>query len=311
MTLIEISKSKKPSGKFWGQTFFGFLIFVFLTVLPLVLFDFRHGFLNSQAFINFVTGNQQSVVFQISQFLPRVWDLNREIFTRLVGGKNTYWGFWIALIMSLMVVLKIIRETFLANWHRFITRNPGLFLLLVWFLVGLGGLSLYQQNVYDHYFGFLFPIPFLFVGWFLAMIWHGKTTGKILTLILLGFLVFLAVKESPLRYPPNRQLQRTQAIAQFVLEKAQNQPFNLGLIAERNYDEAYAFFMEKWNKPPVRIDPQQPQTITPQLFVICEQNGCQPIYNPKAEIAMFGWSKIDQKWEVEGLEVYQLSHFEH
>lgn len=67
--------------------------------------------------------------------------------------------------------------------------------------------------------------------------------------------------------------------------------------------------MEKWGQPPTRIDPQKAkETITPQLFVICEQPNCQPIYNPKAEIAMFGWSKVDEKWEVEGVEIYKLSH---
>jgi hypothetical protein len=209
-----------------------------------------------------------------------------------------------------MVVLKIIRESFLASWHRFVTRNPGLFFLLVWFLVGLLGLGAYQQNIYDHYFGFLFPVPFLLTGWVLAMVWHGKMLGKILTFLLLGFLIFLAIKESPLRYPPARQLQKTGAIASFVLEKVQGKPFNLALVAERNYDEAYAFFMEKWGQPPTRIEPEKAkETITDQLFVICEQPNCQPTFNPKAEIAMFGWSKIDEKWEIEGVEVYKLSHY--
>jgi hypothetical protein len=80
-------------------------------------------------------------------------------------------------------------------------------------------------------------------------------------------------------------------------------------VAERNYDEAYAFFMEKWGQPPTRIDPQKAEeTITPQLFVSCEESNCQPTFNPKAEIAMFGWSKVDEKWEVEGVEIYKLSH---
>lgn len=309
MTLAELLRSKNPAGVFWRQTLIGFFIFLCLTIVPLVWFDLRHGLLNSKAFMVFITDRQGPVNLKIYGVLSRLWDLNKEIFTRLVGGKDIFWGFWISLIITLMVILKIIRESFLANWHHFIARNPGLFFLLVWFLVGLFGLGIYQQNIYDHYFGFLFPIPFFLTGWFLAMIWHGKMPGKILTLLLLSFLIFLAIKESPLRYPPARQLQRTQTIARFVLEKVQGKPFNLALVAERNYDEAYAFFMEKWDQPPTRIEPEKAkETITNQLFVICEQASCQPPFNPKAEIAMFGWSKIDEKWEVEGVEVYKLSH---
>lgn len=309
MTLIELLMSKKTTGKFWQQTIIGFLIFSCLTIAPLVWFDLRHGSLNSNAFMSFITDQQGPINLKFSGILARLWDLDREIFTRLLGGKNIFWGHWIALIMSLMVALKLIRESLLASWHRFITRNPGLFLILVWFLVGLLGLGIYQQNIYDHYFGFLFPVPFLLTGWFLAMVWHGKKPGRILATIFLIFLIILAFKESPLRYPPARQLQKTEKIASFVLEKAENKPFNLALIAERNYDEAYAFFMEKWGTPPVRIDPNKAEeTITPQLFVICEQTDCQPIYNPKAEVAMFGWSKIDEQWEIEGIDVYKLSH---
>ena len=310
MTLIEIFKTKKNRKKFWLQSFFGLGFFLLLTIAPLVWFDLRHGFLNSQAFSKFFTGQGGNSNLVITGAFSNLWFLTKNIFTRLVVGKDLYWGYWLSLMVVILVALKIIRESLLVSWHRFITRNPGLFLILIWFLVGLLFLGTYQQSLYDHYFGFLFPVPFLLVGWILAMIWCGKLPGRISTMLLLAGLVWLAVKESPLRYPPSYQLPRTQTIANFILEKAEDKPFNLALVAERNYDDAYAFFMEKQGKPPIRIEPEKAgETITDQLFVICEQLPCQPVYHPKAEIAMFGWSKVDEKWEVEGVEVYKLSHF--
>ncbi len=310
MTLIEILRKKQAGKKFWLHSLFGFGFFLLLTVVPLVWFDLRHGFINAQAFNKFFTERQGTVNFKIYKAIPYLWNLTQNVFTRLVAGKDIFWGRWIALMVTILVALKIVRESLLASWRRFISRNPGLFLLLVWFLVGLLGLGNYKQHIYDHYFGFFFPIPFLLVGWVLAMIWHGKLFGRILTSFLLAGLFFLAVKESPLRYPPVYQLQRTQQVARFILDKAGDKPFNLALIAERNYDDAYAFFMEKWGRPPVRIEPlRAEETITQQLFVICEKLPCQPPVDPKAEIAMFGWSKIDEKWEIEGVEIYQLSHY--
>ena len=276
---------------------------------PLVWFDLRHGFLNTQAFSKFFTGQEGVVNLEIASVISNLWILTKNVFTRLVAGKDIFWGNWLALMVVILVALKIIRESLLASWHRFITRNPGLFLILIWFLVGFLFLGTYQQPLYDHYFGFLSPVPFLLVGWILAMIWHGRLFGRILTLFLLAGLLLLAVKELPLRYPPSYQLPKTQAIANFILDKAENKPFNLALVAERNYDDAYAFFMEKQGKPPIRIEPEKAgETIADQLFVICEQLPCQPVYHPKAEIAMFGWSKVDEKWEIEGIEVYKLSH---
>jgi len=309
MTFLELKRSKQPAKRFGLHSFWALIIFLFLTVTPLVWFDLRHGFINYQAFKKFFTDSQETVNFKIYKAIPHLWLLTKEVFTRLVAGKDVYWGRWLALIMSLIVGLKVIRENLLTDWHRFITRNAGLFLILVWFLVGLFGLGNYKQPIYDHYFGFFFPVPFLLVGWFLGMIWVGKIWRKLFTLLIIGFLVFLAVKESPLRYPPARQLQRTQVIARFILDKTGSKPFNLALVAERNYDEAYAFFMEKWGKPPTRIEPEKAkETITQQLFVICEQASCQPIYHPKAEIAMFGWTKIAEKWQIEGVDVYKLIH---
>jgi len=112
-----------------------------------------------------------------------------------------------------------------------------------------------------------------------------------------------------LKNKPNNQLGRTQKVARFIIEEAKGKPFNLGLIAERNYPAAYAYFMERWETPPTDIEPlRAEETITDQLFVICEKLLCQPTTAPAAEIANFGWSKIDKKWEIEGVEVYRLIH---
>ncbi len=224
-----------------------------------------------------------------------------------------------------MVLGNLIWQAFKTKkWSKFLNEKTiGLIFLLVWLVVGLLGLGNYKQHIYDHYFGFFFPVPFLLTGWFLAKIWDYKNLpsaepcfsnripGKIVAFLLLCFLVFLSIKESPLRYPSNCQLQRTQAIARFILDKTNDKPFNLALLAERNYDEAYAFFMEVWGKPPLRIDPQKSkETIAEQLFVICEQLPCQPVGHPKAEIAMFGWTKVAEKWQIEGVGVYKLIHYE-
>jgi len=309
MTLVELIRAKTSIKKFVLQTLSLLLIFMVLTVAPLVWFDLRHGALNSQAFLKFFTDRQGTVNFKIYKAFPGIWVLTKEIFTRLLTGKNEFWGQWVTIIITGVVIFNLIRETILANWRKFIIRNASLFLILVWFLVGLLGLGNYKQHIYDHYFGFFFPVPFLLAGWILGETWQGKKIGKIFTVLVIGLLVVLAFKESPLRFSPNRQLQRTEIIANFVLSKTDNKPFNLALIAGNNYDDAYSFFMEKQGRAPLKIEPSQAdKTITDQLFVICEQMPCQPVYNPKAEITMFGWTKVQEQWQVEGIDVYKLIH---
>ena len=298
------SLKQKTLKKFLLMSFLCCLLFVVLTIVPLVWFDLRHNFINFNAFKIFFTDRQATVNFKIYKAIPNLFSLTTQIFTRLVAGKDEFWGKWFALIFIIPTVF-----TLLLRRNRM--EKAGLILIFTWFLVGLLGLGNYKQHIYDHYFGFFFPVPFLLTGWVWAKIWDGRLIGKIVAVILLCFLVFLAIKESPLRYPPNRQLEKTKLIAQFVLDKTNGKPFNLALIAERNYDEAYAFFMEVWGKPPLRIDPQKAkETIAEQLLVICEQLPCQPVGHPKAEIAMFGWTKIAEKWQIEGVEVYKLIPYE-
>lgn len=307
-TLRSLWLKRLPRKKFLLSTLGLVFFFSLLTILPLVWFDLRHGGINSQAFKQFFTVRQATVNLKAYKGIPQLGELTEQIFTRLAAAKNETWGGPIALIVVLALVFKMFRPG-LKSAKQFLTQNPALILLLIWFSVGLLGLANYKQHIYDHYFGFLFPLPFLLLGWLLSQAWHFKTSGKLLTLLSLIFFLLLAYQECPLRSPPNRQLARTRQVARFILQKAEGKPFNLALIAERNYEDAYAFFMEIWQTPPTLIEPlKADQTITGQLFVVCEKLPCQPINHPKAEIAMFGWSKIDQKWDLAGVEVYKLIH---
>ena len=52
------------------------------------------------------------------------------------------------------------------------------------------------------------------------------------------------------------------------------------------------------------------KTIVDNLIVICEmpQEKCDPTHSPKAEVANFGWSKIENQWTVDGVIIYKLIH---
>ena len=60
------------------------------------------------------------------------------------------------------------------------------------------------------------------------------------------------------------------------------------------------------------IDPQNSRdTIKDQLFVVCELpiEKCDPTHNSKAEIANFGWSKIESYEQFEGVTIFKLIHY--
>ena len=81
-------------------------------------------------------------------------------------------------------------------------------------------------------------------------------------------------------------------------------------MAERNYEDGYQYFMEKQNAQIIEIDAQIKESVTNQLYAICEMpiEKCNPTNSPKAEVANFGWSKIENQWEVDGVTIYKLIH---
>jgi hypothetical protein len=73
-----------------------------------------------------------------------------------------------------------------------------------------------------------------------------------------------------------------------------------------NYDPGYRYF---FSEEGAQIKLLQ-DAITEQLFVVCEpfQIDCNPINNPEWGIAAFGWAKIDQQWDINGIKIFKLVH---
>ena len=183
------------------------------------------------------------------------------------------------------------------------------FVLNTWLLGGIAGLSLYKQTIYDHYSSFLNPALFILFGSVVNLI-NSIDSKKINQYVRGGFLFLFLIliianlRISPLLDVPNRQLQNTQEISKFVIEQAKEKPFNFALIAERNYDAAYQFYLDEYGYKPAQL----PFEKTSQLFVVCEDKVCNPIGHPKYEIAAYGWALIESEKEFNGVKVYKLIH---
>lgn len=300
-------------------------VFLFL-MSPLLIFDMRHDWLNFNAFKAFFTERQTTVNLKFYKGFTDLYPMLVQIYGRLLTlEKNIISHILIGFTFLAMGVHSNSksastknqpRQTFFTTLQPYITQNAGLLILLIWLITGLIGLTSYKQHVYDHYFGFLFPVPFLLTGWFLWQLFSPKGVfsccmplGKIWGLLILLWLILANLTQNPLNQSPNRQLQRTSEISQKIVDESGGQPFNLAMIAKSNYDEGYRFFLEKWHAQLVIIDPQNPATITEQLFVVCETDPCNPVGHSQSEIANFGWTQIDKQWDYPwGHKLFRLVH---
>jgi len=302
LTYLEI---KKLNGNFLRKSVFGLLIFLGL-MSPLLFFDIRHNWMNSQAIYKFFAVRQETVSIRPWSAIPKMPEILSQINTSLVAGKNTLMGQILSVGIAAVFVWLV--WLFFKNKKKF-SENNNLTILLFWIGFSLIGLGLYKQQIYDHYFGFVFAAIFLMMGFMVQKISEFKIARPPLVLAFIG-LIYINLIVSPLRYSPNHQLERAMEVAEKIGVESGGEEFNLAVVAERNYQDGYKYFLLKENKKVIEIDAQRPETITKQLFVVCEMEPakCNPTSNPRAEVANFGWSTIENQWTVDGVIIYKLGH---
>lgn len=307
LATAEAQKRAKTQKNFLLLSGGAVLLFTILTIVPLVWFDLRHNFINYQAFCKFFTIRQETVNLKIYKAIPHLWPLWQMLVTRLLVAKEVIWGKVVALGLFIGMVFAFWRSDLLRGRT---SSGKALILILAWLGVGLFGLGNYKQHIYDHYFGFLFPAPFFLTGLILTKVYQKVKFGKYIMIIILASLLFFSLKNSPLRESPNFQFRRVQEIDRKIVAESGEEPFNLALIAKQNYKEGYAFSLELWQTKLVEIDPARGgDTITEQLFVVCEDEECQPIGHSRAEIANFGWAEIADQWEFPWkVKLFKLTH---
>ncbi len=304
--LREKLKQGKQVKNFWKGSIFSVIVFLFL-MSPIAIFDYKYNYQNFNAFKTFFFGDRATTVnlnpFNTLERIPAIYSNN--LINRYITGENYY----LMILVSVLVLIPVAVFLFnLLKKRKFLWKY---FVLSVWLLGGVLGLSLYKQTIYDHYLSFLSPALFLLFGSIVNLI--NSIDSKKINQYIRGafFLIFLILlivnlQISPLLKSPNRQLQRTQDLAKYIINESGNKPFNFALIANGNYDAAYQFFLDQYGHKPGQL----PFEKTNQLFVICEDAVCNPVGHSKFEIAGFGWTQIEFEREKNGVKVFKLIPFE-
>jgi len=292
LSLQTVKKSSVKKHQFLVNSFKSLIIFLFL-MSPLVLFDLKHQGMNFQAFKTFFTTRQTTINLNPSnsdRFVP-VWN---KIVDDLLLGQTEKNGPLISLSVFLLSFWALTKER----------KKPGAIILLTWIGFAVLGLSLYKQHIYAHYFGFFWPAIYILVGWIISRLFQDTYAHKFLGIILLSWLITINLNQSPLKQTPNNQLQRTEKVVDLIIKESKGEPFNFGLIAKRNYDESYRYFLENKKAKMIRGE----DMITDQLFVVCEDKDCQPEGNPKWQIAVFGPADTVGEWQIDHIKIFKLIH---
>jgi 4-amino-4-deoxy-L-arabinose transferase-like glycosyltransferase len=300
-------------------------LFIFLGFVvgwsPFLAFEIRHKFLNSISIFNFIfhsgdTGGGNHLIVIISDVFFRVFGRLVANFP-VLGNVNTwsklgvdFWSFF-ALVLGLAGSFFLIYKCF-KEYRSHSLDFAKYSLIVLWLVIGVGLFGFYKKSIYDYYFGFMFPLPFLIVGVLLKNIWTNRM-GKILSILIFFSLVLLNSLTPPFAAPANRQLAQIEEISGVVAEKTEDKAYNFALIAGGNSDYAYRYFFTLWHKEPTTIQPTyldpQRKTVADQLLVVCEVPDCRPLGYSLWEIAGFGRAEIAGDWDVSVVKVFRLEHY--
>jgi 4-amino-4-deoxy-L-arabinose transferase-like glycosyltransferase len=300
--------------KSYGVIALGFIV----GLSPFLAFEIKNHFPNTKTIINFIffgAKEQQNTTVSLFQNIPSVFF---QLFSRLLMrfpppeqlDKIDPTTLQVLTIATLLIAIA-------AAIALFKTKNKLQTIILgTWFFLGILLFGFYRKVVFDYYLGFMFPLPFLLLGNAFSELFDSKKfkrIGKPITMILFFTLFFYNLAGMPFRYPANRQKNQMKTIAEFVLSKTNNKPFNFALITPGNSDHAYRYFFKIEGRDPVtiqnqEIDPKR-TTVTDQLLVVCEDINCEPLGNPLFEVAGFGRAEIAGEWNVSVVKVYRLVHY--
>lgn len=310
-----VLERKKLISKYIKQYLAIFAGFI-LGISPFLLFEIRNGFPNIKTITGFIfVDNFQVERVKELSHIEIALDVFFRLFARLtlnyppieqLGNfdKNfllAYQIVTVVLIISSITALILVKKKLVT------------ILILTWMLAGLFLFGFYKKEIYDYYYGFMFPIPFILLGNLVGYLVHLKSKIRPLSIFLGVFIfVFLFVVmllNNPFRVQGNNQKREAENIAAKVMEITEGKPYNFALITSGNSDHVFRYFLEINDREPVvienfEIDPER-ESVTDQLIVICDQV-CSPVGHPLWEVAGFGRAEIVGQWEVPFVTIYKL-----
>lgn len=287
------------SYKKWAIIISLFVLGFLVTFSPFLLFEIHNNFPNFRTIMEFVSRGS-TVGFKSLNLVWSISDTGRiflEELTKIKIVALTKFSFWFLTLLAILGLFK--------NWQE--PKKKLIFTIgIIWFLGGLAGLRFYKGQVFDYYFGFMFPAPFILFAIVIQQLQKNifsKLLAATLTFALFSFFIYNGFY----RTPPNRLLNQTSDVANLIIEKSEGKPFNFGLISDSNSDHAYRYFLEIKDKKPTELE----ELVTDQLLVVCEAKNCQPLINPAWEIAGFGRAEIAGEWDLDqiGIKIFKLTHW--
>jgi len=297
--IFKISQEKKKSAllKAIGQAV---TAFVFCS-LPLVIFDLKHQFLNTNNLLKLFSSN--SFIDKASYF-DRFQSTLNNFFLHIFNHNFSSWCTLAVFLLSIIYYcfnFKKIRKNYLLNINYL---NYFFYLIFFAFL---------NSPRYPHYFGAVYYSFYLVVGYQLSVVSYrftprspkGKTVFKIICILFIAAYIFSNSQKYLFFQEGNSQLKRAENIAKSIIQRHPQSPYQIVALPSTETDGHIRYFLEIKNYHPM---PEDTNDYVKELYVLCREEKCSPDNNPQWQIAAFKNAKIIDKWFTEDFYIYKIIH---
>ncbi len=237
---FRLNKDKHQINNFIKYWFIGLLLFL-TSISPLILFDFRHNFINFYGFIEFFAKghhNQNTFWQTIMSIEGRFY----QIFGELLGFFSLdIASYYLRSAISILIVIP-----FLFALYKNKT-NKAFHLLFSGVIISLIGLMFYSETLFEHYLGFFYPFTFIVAGVSLGFLYQKyRIAGKLFAICLLIFIIWHNIQFYDFWNPTGPFIDDVQATADIISNDAVNDKFNIILIDDTKDYRAmnYRYFLE-------------------------------------------------------------------
>ncbi len=293
-------KVKKRLSSLKSFLLFGSLsLMLFLASLaPLMLFDYKHEFLNAKAFGAMFS--KEEGFKQVDGLVATVRESHgraMHVFFEVSIGKNRQLNSTLlAIIAFIYLAILWIEKEAKKKDSKFLPT----FLLGIILVLNILGLAFYKHTVFNHYIAYLFPFSSLFFALILGKIWKLSYFGK--AAVIASSLAFFAY--NALHWPiyvPSWTIADVKNVAEEIQSRVENnEPYTLVLLSESKdlYGQNYRYYLSTMEKKP--LSPEE-FSRAEKLFVINENQPGADIANlPIYEIQTFPKREVVQEFQIPG-----------
>jgi len=233
-------------------------VLVFLIVnLPQIAYDLTHGFANAKGFVKVIFQSESGSQISLLSRIKRTAELTIDFWQQSLVHRGLRITVYLLLGCSLFVL-------FFYFWQAMKKKrkDPKVILVFLWLAVPLFVFIFYKEAIPVHYFAFMFPLPFLMLGWLWQYLWKNKwlsATVIILTLTLVSLQLFYSVNflkdisqdgSRASSYPV--RLSELQKVSEYAKEDSQGAPFIFTSLPENAYTNSYSYLFSLINIRPIQ-----------------------------------------------------------